>query len=249
MELAVMTTKNLLSMIAVGAFSLGLASSAFAQAQPSQPADKHEHKDGEKHDHKHDDAKKDKNKDKEKNKDAKKADAAAVGSMAPDFELKDTDGKTHKLSDLTKQGKIVVLQWFNPDCPVVKMQYDAKTFQDLNKKYKDKNVVQLAINSGAPGKQGTGVERNAKARKDWSLDFPVLLDEKGEAGKAFGARNTPAVYIINKDGILAYKGAIDDGGPDGVGKTNYASKALDEILEGKKVTTTETKAYGCGVKY
>lgn len=241
-----MTTKTLLSMFAVGALSLGLTSSAFAQAaptKPAQPADKHEHKDGDKHDHKHDEKQKD------KSKDAKKVEAATVGSMAPDFELKDTDGKTHKLSDLTKQGKIVVIQWFNPDCPVVKMHYDAKTFQDLNKKYKDKNVVQVAINSGAAGKQGSGVERNAKARKDWSLDFPVLLDEKGEVGKAYGARNTPSVYIINKDGILAYKGAIDDGGPDGVGKTNYASKALDEILEGKKVTTTETKAYGCGVKY
>ncbi|GMV27409.1 MAG: hypothetical protein AMXMBFR58_34400 [Phycisphaerae bacterium] len=234
-----MTTRTLLSMIAVGAMAMAFAGAGVAQAQPAekqdQPKQKDEHKD-------HKDDKKDK-------KDSKKVASAAINSMAPDFELKDTDGKAHKLSDLTKQGKIVVLQWFNPDCPVVKMHYDAKTFQDLAKNYKDKNVVMLAINSGAPGKQGTGVERNAKAKKDWSLDFPVLLDESGEVGKNYGARNTPALYVINKDGILAYKGAIDDGGPEAVGKTNYVSKALDEIIAGKKVTTTETKAYGCGVKY
>lgn len=235
-----MTTRTLLSMFAVGALALAFAGAGLAQAQPAkdQPANdqKQEHKD---HDKEH---KKDK-------KDEKKVSGAVVGSMAPDFELKDTDGKTVKLSDLTKAGKIVVLQWFNPDCPVVKMQYENKTFQELNKNYKDKNVVQLAINSGGAGKQGSGQERNAKARKDWSLDFPVLLDEKGEVGKSYGAKNTPTMYVIGKDGILAYKGAIDDGGPEGAGKTNYVSKALDEIIAGKKVTTTETKAYGCGVKY
>lgn len=235
-----MTTRTLLSMIAVGAMAMAFAAAGIAQAQPAekqdqpkqdQPKQKDDHKD-----HKHD-------------KQDKKVAAAAINSMAPDFELKDTDGKSYKLSDLTKQGKIVVLQWFNPDCPVVKMHYDAKTFQDLAKNYKDKGVVMLAINSGAAGKQGTGVERNSKAKKDWSLDFPVLLDESGIVGKSYGARNTPALYVINKDGILAYKGAIDDGGPEAVGKTNYVSKALDEIIAGKKVTTTETKAYGCGVKY
>lgn len=236
-----MTTRTLLSMFAVGALALAFAGAASAQpANKDQPSkdQKQEHKDKEHKDHK-----------KDEKHDAKKVAAAAVGSMAPDFELKDTDGKSHKLSDLTKSGKVVVLQWFNPDCPVMKMHYEAKTFQDLNKNYKDKNVVMLAINSGSAGKQGSGQERNAKARKDWSLDFPVLMDDTGSVGKSYGAKNTPTMYVINKEGILAYAGAIDDGSPEGVGKTNYVSKALDEILAGKKVTTTETKAYGCGIKY
>ncbi|MCC6426876.1 MAG: redoxin domain-containing protein [Phycisphaerales bacterium] len=235
-----MTAKTLLSMFAAGTIALALATGSYAQ-----PADNHDHKPGEKTDHKHDDKKKD-------TKDAKKvASGAAVGSMAPDFELKDTDGKAVKLSDLTKQGKIVVLEWFNPDCPVVVGHYGStKTFNDIAKNYKDKNVVLLAINSGAPGKQGSGQERNAKAKKDWGMDHPILLDEKGDVGRAYGSKNTPTMYVINKDGILAYRGAIDDGGSgDGAGKTNYVTKALDEIIAGKEVTTKETKAYGCGVKY
>ncbi len=234
-----MTNRTLLSMISVGAIALAFAGSGLAYGQPAKDDKKQEHKQVEKS-HKKD----------EKKHEEKKATEAVVGSMAPDFELKDTDGKSHKLSDLTKAGKIVVLEWFNPDCPVVKMHYDnAKTFTDMAKNYKDKNVVILAVNSGAAGKAGSGQERNAKARKDWNIDYPVLLDEKGEVGKSYGAKNTPAMYVINKDGILAYKGAIDDGGPEGAGKTNYVTKALDELIAGKKVTTTETKAYGCGVKY
>ncbi len=234
-----MTTKTLLSMFAVGALALAFAGAGIASAQPaqsSQPA---------KQEHKQDSKEK-----KHEKKDDKKVATAAIGSMAPDFELKDTDGKTHKLSDLTKAGKIVVLQWFNPDCPVVKMHYDnAKTFIELNKSYKDKNVVLLAINSGAAGKQGSGQERNAKAKKDWNIDYPILLDEAGTVGKAYGSKNTPTMYIINKDGILAYHGAIDDGAGDAPGKTNYVAKALDEIIAAKPVTTKETKAYGCAVKY
>lgn len=235
-----MTTRTLFSMFAVGMLAMTVATSGTALAQQgTQPekAPKQEYKDKDHKDIKHD------------KKDDKKAASATIGSMAPDFELKDTDGKSFKLSDLTAAGNIVVLEWFNPDCPVVKMHYDAKTSQNLVKKYKDKKVVHLAINSGAPGKQGAGLERNAKARKDWSLDFPVLLDEKGDVGRMYGARNTPALFIINKDGILAYRGAIDDGGSESAGKTNYVAKALDEILAGSKVSTPETKAYGCSVKY
>ncbi|HRJ49603.1 MAG: redoxin domain-containing protein [Phycisphaeraceae bacterium] len=236
-----MNARSLFSMFAVGmmAMTVAVSGTAVAQQPASQPTKepKQEYKDKD-----HKDQKRDKH-------DDKKAASATIGSMAPDFELKDTDGKSYKLSDLTAAGNIVVLEWFNPDCPVVKMHYDAKTSQGIAKKYKDKKVVYLAINSGAAGKQGAGVERNAKARKDWSLDFPILLDEKGDVGRMYGARNTPALSIITKDGILAYRGAIDDGSSESAGKVNYVAKALDEILAGSKVSTPETKAYGCSVKY
>lgn len=190
-------------------------------------------------------------KDHKDHKDAKKTESAAkIGSIAPAFTLTDTDGKTVNLSDFA--GKVVVLAWFNPGCPFVKKHFEngANTFNDLNKKYGEKGVVFVAINSGAAGKEGAGKEANVSARKDWKIEFPILLDDTGKVGKLYGAQRTPEMFIINKDGTLAYHGAIDDSDKmKEVGKTNYVAKALDEILAGKPVSTTQTKPYGCTVKY
>jgi len=243
--------KSLFGALAAAALVMGLAG-APALAQESKPTketqpakDTKEHKDHKDHDHKNE---------KDVKKDSKKSEAKTVapGETAPDFKLKDTEGKEHSLADLTKQGKIVVLQWFNPDCPFVVMHYEkgASTFIELANKYKDKNVVVLGINSGAKGKQGAGVERNQKAIKDWKINYPILMDESGTVGKSYNAKNTPLTVIIGKDGKIAYYGAIDDGHDGkGPGKNNYAAKALDEILAGKPVTTAQTKPYGCSVKY
>jgi peroxiredoxin len=187
-----------------------------------------------------------------KDKDGKKnktESAAKVGSIAPAFTLTDTEGKAVNLSDFT--GKVVVITWFNPGCPFVKKHFEngANTFNDLNKKYTEQGVVFVAINSGAAGKEGAGKDANVSARKDWKIEFPILLDEDGKVGRLYGATRTPEMFIINKDGTLAYHGAIDDEPGKNVGKTNYVAKALDEILAGKPVTTTQTKPYGCTVKY
>jgi peroxiredoxin len=187
-------------------------------------------------------------KDKEAKKESK---AAKVGDVAPTFVGTDSEGNTISLSELTSQGKIVVLQWFNAQCPYVVKHYTngANTFNDIHEKYKDKGVVLLAVNSGAPGKQGTGAEFNNKMKAQWKMQYPIILDESGEIGKAYGARNTPAMAIINKDGKLVYFGAIDDDPSDKIGKTNYVTKALDELLAGKPVSTSNTRPYGCGIKY
>lgn len=236
-----------LSLVAV--LALGMAVPAFASepattsdkpAQSTQPAKTEK---GEKGDKGYKSDKGDK-------KDAdKKSEGVTVGSMAPQFTLTDTDGKEISLSQFA--GKVVVLQWFNPGCPFVVKHYNgASTFNDLNKKYSDKGVVFLAINSGAPGKQGAGKDTNVSAKKDWNIGYPVLLDESGKVGKMYGAQRTPEMFIINKDGTLAYHGAIDDdNSAKGIGKTNYVAKALDEILAGKPVSTPTTKPYGCTVKY
>lgn len=181
----------------------------------------------------------------------KKTGGVTAGDEAPAFTLKDTDGKDHTLADLTKDGKIVVIQWFNPDCPFVKKHYrETKTFNDLYTKYKDKGVEFLAINSGTPGKQGAGLDRNKKAKTDWAIPYPILLDESGATGKAYGAKRTPEMFVIGKDGKVIYHGAIDDdAGGDSVGSTNYVAKALDEAIDGKPVTMATSKPYGCSVKY
>lgn len=236
-----MNTKRLLAAFAVGTAGLmAVTVSPWALAQPGKPAEKPADKAPAAEKPKADDKKKD-----------EKKESVTIGSNAPTFTLKDTDGKEHKLADLTKAGNIVVLFWFSPECPfVVKHFKDSKTFNDLAAKYKDKKVVVMAVNSNAAGSQGSGKDANAKAKKDWSMDYPILLDEAGEVGMMYGAKNTPATYVIAADGTLAYMGAIDDdAGADKPGKTNYAAKAIDELLAGKKVTTSSTKPYGCSVKY
>jgi peroxiredoxin len=178
---------------------------------------------------------------------------AEIGKAAPDFTLKDLAGKEVKLSSF--KGKTVVLEWFNPGCPFVKKAHSAGSLVDTAKRHAKNGVVWLAINSGAPGKQGNELAMNTEAAKTWSLEHPILRDESGVVGKAYGATNTPHMFIIDKKGNLVYAGAIDNS-PDGEGKSaeggklvNYVDAALAELAAGKAVTTATTKAYGCSVKY
>jgi len=179
--------------------------------------------------------------------------AADLGQPAPDFALTDLDGKVHRLSDL--KGKTVVLEWFNPGCPYVVAAHTKGSLVDAAAKQAKGNVVWLAVNSAAPGKQGHGVELNREAARKWSISHPILLDEQGTVGKAYGATNTPHLFVIGKDGKLAYKGAIDNS-PDGERESpqggvlvEYVSSALADLAAGRPVKVAETKAYGCGVKY
>jgi peroxiredoxin len=177
----------------------------------------------------------------------------AIGAAAPDFTLTDTSGKEVKLADLTKdKDKIVVLQWYNPGCPFIKKHYGkaGNTFNDLHAKYKDKGVIFLGINSGAKGKEGAGLEASKQSISDWNIGYQILIDESGTVGKAYDAKRTPEMFVIAKDGTIAYHGAIDDdAGADKPGSTNYVAKALDELLAGQTVSKPETRPYGCSVKY
>jgi peroxiredoxin len=179
--------------------------------------------------------------------------AAEVGQPAPDFTLTDLDGKVHKLSD--HKGKIVVLEWFNPGCPYVVASHTKGSLVDTAARQSKDGVVWLAVNSGAPGKQGHGVETNRAAVRAWAITNPVLIDESGSVGKAYGATNTPHMFVVGKDGKLAYKGAIDNspdgerGSPQGGVLVEYVSAAVADLSAGRPVRTPQTKAYGCGVKY
>lgn len=176
-----------------------------------------------------------------------KAGAVAIGQPAPAFTLQDQSGKSHSLSDFA--GKIVVLEWFNNECPFVVKHYREGHMNATAKKYAEQGVVWLAINTT---KSKTN-EDNKKIAGEWNIDRPILNDATGETGRAYGARTTPHMYIVNKDGTLAYMGAIDSNTSsntaDVSGATNHVAKALDELLAGKPVSTAETKPYGCSVKY
>lgn len=171
----------------------------------------------------------------------------SVGDRAPGFTLQDQDGKSVSLADFS--GKIVVLEWFNNECPYVKKHYKTGAMNATASKYTGEGVVWLAINST----RGKTISDNKEVAGEWKIDRPILSDPSGETGKAYGAKTTPEIYIVNKDGTIAYEGAIDSkSSPDSAdieGATNYAAKALDELLAGKPVSTPETKSYGCSVKY
>ncbi len=176
-----------------------------------------------------------------------------TGGLAPNFELKDINGKNHSLSDYA--GNFIVLEWTNYDCPFVRKQYDTDAMQSLQEKYTKKGVVWLSINSSAPGKQGNFSLKEWKKRsKDDNVKATaILLDPDGKVGNLYDAKTTPHMFIINPDGILIYQGAIDNipsADSEDVKKAhNYISSSLDEAMKGKPVSEPNTRAYGCSVKY
>ena len=180
-------------------------------------------------------------------------DPPPVGTAAPDFSLPDAKGGTHSLSQY--KGKYVVLEWFNPECPFVKKHYGSGNMQKLQDQYTSKGVVWLTIDSNAPGTEGNITPEQAqKIAESWKTrQTALLLDPEGKAGRAYGAKNTPDMVIINPEGKIAYEGAIDSKASpnpaDIPSSTNYVKVALDESLAGKAVTTPQTKPYGCSVKY
>jgi len=168
------------------------------------------------------------------------------GKRAPAFKLNSFDGKTVSLSDY--RGKIVVLEWFNFECPLSRYHYETKnTMVELAKKYKGKNVVWFAVNSTSH----TTPEPNKTFAERHKLPYLILDDRSGKVGRAYGAQTTPHMYIINPRGRIVYEGAIDDSplGQKKEGVINYVDNALAELTARKAVSTPKTKPYGCTVKY
>ncbi len=178
---------------------------------------------------------------------------AQVGSPAPDFTLKDINGNTVTLSDY--QGKYVVLEWINYDCPFVAKHYNSMNMQGLQDSYREQGVVWLAINSSATGKQGqfSNAEIHNRLKKHESTVDAYLLDGNGDVGRTYGATHTPHMYIIDPEGTLRYMGAIDSIRSANVADIpkadNYVTMAFGAIFGGEEVPVTMTRAYGCTVKY
>lgn len=176
-----------------------------------------------------------------------------IDEPAPDFTLKSSKGETISLSDF--RGKYVVLEWVNFDCPFVKKHYDTDNMQKLQEKYSKQGVIWLLICSSAPGKQGHFKDDEIHNRmKNYKTNpYAYLIDEDGTVGKAYGAKTTPDMRIINPDGILIYAGAIDDKATtskdDVKNARNYVDEALNAALNNKPIKDKVTKPYGCSVKY
>jgi peroxiredoxin len=169
-----------------------------------------------------------------------------VGKPAPDFSVQDINGKTHKLSDY--KGKVVVLESYNLDCPFVANHYNSGAMQELQGDVTGKGTVWLTVNSSYADAAKARKEFEAKKIKATAL----LYDPKGTIGKAYGFKTTPHLIIINKEGVVAYNGAIDDkavteGDPREA--HNYVREAVGKLATGGSVPVAKTKPYGCGVKY
>jgi peroxiredoxin len=178
---------------------------------------------------------------------------ASVGALAPDFTLTGIDGKAVTLSSF--KGKTVVLEWFNPGCPFIKAAHTKGSLKGMAARREAEGIVWLAVNSSAPGKEGGDPAKSVAAKAAFGLDHPILLDPTGAVGHAYGATNTPNMFVIDASGTLVYRGAIDNS-PDGEAESptdgklvNYVDAALDALAAKRDVAVKETKAYGCSVKY
>ncbi|MGE3261003.1 MAG: thioredoxin family protein [Bacteriovoracia bacterium] len=181
------------------------------------------------------------------------ASAATTGGAAPDFSVMDSKGKTVKLSDY--KGKTVVLEWLNYGCPFVQKHYGSGNMQALQGEATKQGVVWLSVISSAKGKQGASTPESAEAdRKEHKSNASdVLLDIEGKVGKAYAAKTTPHMFVIDPAGKIVYQGAIDDKAStdqaDVKGARNYVREAIAAVAAKKPVEVAETKSYGCSVKY
>ena len=178
---------------------------------------------------------------------------AVPGKPAPPFEVQDARGHVQKLSDY--QGKWLVLEWFNKDCPYVRKHYGSGNMQGLQQRYVTQGVVWLSVISSAPGKQGyvEPAEALDTVKTTKSAASQVLLDPSGTMGKAYGAKTTPHMFVIDPRGTVIYAGGIDDNDSANPAviptSKNYVSAALDAALVGQKVVTASARPYGCHVQY
>ena len=179
--------------------------------------------------------------------------SATVGGPAPDFSLADLKGQVHRLSDY--RGSIVVLEWTNPECPIVRKHYLSGNMPGLQKSASAEGVVWLSINSGHPGSQGDydPARVDGWLRSTGASPAAYLRDPDGQVGRLYGAKATPDMFVVAADGTLAYAGAIDSipsSDPSDIARAaNYVRAALDSLLKGRPVAVATSRPYGCSIKY
>lgn len=165
---------------------------------------------------------------------------AALGQTAPAFTLKNQEGNPVSLSAF--KGKFVVLEWTNTDCPFVKRHYSEGTFIGIARDFMHKDVVWMAINST----HWATASSNRKWHEQYQLSYPILDDSAGKVGRLYGAKTTPHMFIINKEGLLVYSGGIDndDAGSLGDKRIHYVRSALEDLVAGNTPQTRQSKPYG-----
>jgi len=172
---------------------------------------------------------------------------ATIGKPAPEFTLVDAEGNEHSLSDY--EGKTVVLEWINPECPYVQRHYQEETMTTTREELGgEEKIAWLAIDTTHTNTP----ERWKKWKEKHGIERPILQDKDGEVGKMYEAKTTPHMYVVDKEGVLRYRGAIDDdpnGDKEKDARTNYVSNAVQALQNGESIDKKKTEAYGCSVKY
>jgi len=178
---------------------------------------------------------------------------AVVGQPAPAFTATDAAGRSRTLAEFA--GRTVVLEWWNPECPFVGKHYRSGNMQRLQKEWTGKGVVWLTVDSSAAGQQGfvDGARATELMSEREGAPTAVLLDPLGTVGRAYGAKTTPHMFVIDAKGRVVYAGGIDDkpstDQADVAAAKNYVADALAEVAAGRPVTVAASQPYGCGVKY
>jgi len=180
------------------------------------------------------------------------ADGPAIGEAAPEFTLNDTKGNSYSLADL--EGKVVVLEWTNPNCPFVVRHYRDDLMPALQRQYAEEGVVWFAVNSTHPEHRDYETDESLNdIFTEWNAAYRgQLVDLDGSVGRAYNAQTTPQMYIIDESGVLRYNGAIDDdprGNQPHAERVQYFQNALEQVLGGETVEVSTTRPYGCTVKY
>jgi peroxiredoxin len=179
--------------------------------------------------------------------------AVEVGKPAPDFKAQDLAGAEHSLQEY--RGKLVVLEWNNPGCPFVQKHYDSGNMQKLQKEFTQKGVVWLTVNSTNPRSDDF---KTPEAQRAWDQEKHLastayLRDPDGTVGRLYGAKTTPHMFVVDRNGVVVYAGGIDDkrstDAADIPGSKNYVVAALNNVLAGQPVATASAPPYGCSVKY
>lgn len=179
--------------------------------------------------------------------------APVVGEAAPAFSLPDTLGTVHSLEGFA--GQTVVLEWTNHDCPYVRKHYESGNMQATQRDATEDGVVWLSVISSKPGSQGhvSPAQADELTESRDAAPTAVLLDPAGDVGRAYAARTTPHMYVIDGEGTLVYMGGIDDRPTSNIadidGATNYVRGALAALDAGEAVDPAVTRPYGCSVKY
>lgn len=178
---------------------------------------------------------------------SKTIETPTVGQPAPDFSLIDTEGHTHHLSDLN--GKITVLEWYNPDCSFVRAAHERGSLRDLAQMHEESGVIWLAVNSSEKGQVGHGLKRNRDSREELGIGHPILLDPTGEVARLYGAITAPQMFVVSRDGLLAYSGALDNfpGGQVAPGESprEYVTAVINDLTNDREVKVPTTQPYGC----
>jgi peroxiredoxin len=173
-----------------------------------------------------------------------------VGTQAPQFTARGADGKQHSLRDYA--GKLVVLEWTNPVCPFTAIKYKSGAMQALQRYAASRQIIWLSIDTAAPDKAGYLTPSAARARvaQTHATVTAFLFDVDGDIARSYGAKTTPSFFVVNRDGKLAYEGAMDDQVfADDVSGNEYVKTALDDLIAGRRVQKTETQPQGCAIEY